>query len=240
MTLPVLKTPTYELTVPSTKEVIKYRPFLVKEEKILLMVKEAKDTKEILRAMKDIIYACTFEKVDPETLSLFDIEYIFMQLRAKSVGEKIELEMRCVRKVDDSKEECGGVVPFIINIDDIEVKFAEKHNNVIVLDEEEGVGITLRYPSISTVIDIDTTGDEVKTVAGLVENIFDTDNVYDAKDIEPGKIVEFIENLTKKQYEKIKTEFFDTIPVLEHTVTYKCPKCGQKGEYTFRGITDFF
>lgn len=250
MSLPVLKTPTYELFIPSTKKLIKYRPFLVKEEKILLLVKESKDSNEILRAMKDVIHACTFEKIDPNTLALFDIEYIFLQLRGKSIGEQIELQMQCLRTIPGSSgqlsgeevpdRQCGGEIPFAIDISEVNVHFDEKHSKVIMLDEEDGIGITLNYPNINTVVDLDNGVDEVRTVATLIENIFDRENVSDAKDSTIDKLTDFLENLTKKQYKEIREHFFDCMPELEHTVDYKCPSCGATGDYTFRGITDFF
>lgn len=248
MSLPKLNTPTYFLTVPSSKKKIKFRPFLVKEEKIMMLVKESNNDAEILEVMKDVIGSCTFNKIDPDSLATFDIEYIFLQLRSKSVGERIELNMKCVNEVeipsDEGKEPqtkpCGGIIPFDIDISKIEVNTRDDHTNIIILDGD--VGVTFRYPSLDNISDMNNrdNNDDIDIIVDLIENIFDKDNVYDASDTDRRELVEFIESITQKQFMKIKEGFFDTIPALEHTEKYKCSKCGYEDEYTFRGITDFF
>ena len=247
MSLPQLQVPSYFATVPSTKEKVKFRPFLNREEKILLMIKESTDDQEILQSMKDIINVCTFEKLDIDSLALFDLEYIFLQLRAKSVGEVIELSMKCINEVetedstpDDMKTKpCDGLIPLMINIKDIEVNFPKEHSKIIML--EKNIGITMRYPSID---DADLLNEEEKSnievIIELLDNIFDENNVYEKKDTSIADIEEFIGNINQKQMEDIKNKFFYSIPSLEHTVKYTCSKCGNKGEYTFRGINDFF
>lgn len=246
MSLPVLKTPSYTLTVPSTNKVVKYRPFLVREEKIMLLVKESKDPKEMLNAMKDVIKSCTFDVLDPERLSVFDIEYIFLQIRSKSVGEIIEIGMRCINKIpkpteegfSDEMIECGGKIDFTIDISKINVTIPDNHTNIVMVTED--VGITFRYPSLDTVLLIEDGRDEFEVLIDLIDNIFDKDNVYDAKDSSREQLTVFIDSLTKKQYQKILNDFFKTMPFVEHTENFKCPKCGNKGSYNFRGISDFF
>ncbi len=248
MNLPKLNTPTYFLTIPSTKKKVKYRPFLVKEEKIMMLVKESKNQLEIIETMKDVIKACTFDKVDPNKLATFDIEYIFLQLRSKSVGEKIEINMKCVNEVEIEGEveeptrtkPCGGIIPFDIDISKIRVKTPKEHTNTIILDGD--IGVTFKYPSVNNVYGVDNEEivDDIEIIVDLIENIFDKDNVYDASATKREDLVEFVEGITQKQFISIKEGFFDTIPSLEHTIKYKCADCGYQGEHTFRGISDFF
>ncbi len=238
MALPVLKTPTYTITIPSTKKQVKYRPFLVREEKIMLLVKESKDPKEMLNAMKDVIKSCTFDVVDPNTLAVFDIEYIFLQLRSKSVGEHIELVMKCTNTVGEDSTPCGCKIDFDIDISKINVSFPKDHSNIVMVDDK--IGITFKYPSVDTILELEEGKSEFDILVSLIDNIFDADNVYDAKDSSHQQLSDFIESLTNKQYKKIMTTFFNTMPVLEHVHKYKCPKCDNEGSYTFRGISDFF
>ena len=271
MNLPKLTVPTFFLTIPSTKKKVKFRPFLSREEKILMLVKLSEDNDEILQAMKDIVDVCTFNKLDVNKLALFDIEHIFLQLRSKSVGEIIEIDMKCNNMIDipvpednpddvdpddvdpdvvdpnvidpnviDPKQRaCGGLIPFAINIKDIKVNKPKDHTNVIQLQDD--IGLTLRYPSIEDLKMIDENkSDDVEIIKNLIENIFDKDNVYDIKDTSEEDLQEFMEMISSKQLEDIRKKFFYNMPILEYTVKYKCPECGFKGEYTFKGINDFF
>jgi hypothetical protein len=247
--LPKLNTPIHYMTIPSSKKKVKFRPFFVKEEKIMMMVKESTDVNEMADAMKSIIEACTFNKVDVNSLAIFDIEYMFLQLRSKSVGEIVELNMKCNNMVeipkshdhpagvDNATKPCGGIIPFVINIADIKVNFPENHSNTIILEDD--IGITFKYPSIDTMATIDS-DDEIELIVDLIDNIFDKDNVYDAKDTNREELKEFVENITNKQFVDIREKFFETMPSLEYTAKYKYVKCGYEDEYTFRGISDFF
>lgn len=244
--LPVLKTPSHFLTIPSTKKKIKFRPFLVQEEKILLLIKESKDANEMINGMVDVINACTFGEVDATKLSLFDIEYIFLQLRSKSIGEEIEIPMRCrniVKKRNDSNEpvetECGQKIAFNINLSDIEVTFPDNHSKNVIL--EDNIGITFKYPSINIADKLDIIeSDPIQYIASLIESIFTNDSSFDVSMIKQEEVVDWLNKLTKQQYQKIQEQFFDCMPHLVHTIKYKCPKCGKEGEYAFKGIADFF
>lgn len=249
--LPVLSVPTFFLTVPSTKKKVKFRPFLSKEEKILMLVKQSENSEEILQAMRDIIHVCTFEKLDSENIALFDIEYIFLQLRAKSIGEIIDIDMKCANEIelpmaddhpkgeDPKTKPCGNLIPFSIDISDINVTFDEEHSNVIHLEDD--IGITLRYPSVSDLKMIeDNSKDDIEIITNLIKNIFDKENVYESTENSREDIEEFMANMNSKQIEDIRNKFFYHIPTLEYTAKYKCSKCGYEGEYTFRGINDFF
>jgi endogenous inhibitor of DNA gyrase (YacG/DUF329 family) len=243
--LPKLDTPTFFLNVPSTKKKTKYRPFCMKEEKILMLIKEAKDTDSMVQGMKDIINACTFGKLDSDSLAVFDIEYIFLQLRSKSVGEMVELEMRCQEVHNDedgNKKQCPGVIPIQIDISKIKVKFPKDHNNTFILDKKNGIGIKFKYPTIDTMkmIEDNDKTDDFEFIIELVDSIFDADNVYSANDIPREEIEEFIDSISSKDFIEIKKNFFDKMPMLSHTIKYTCPKCGKEDEYTFEGIADFF
>ncbi|RLA61613.1 MAG: hypothetical protein DRQ78_08565 [Epsilonproteobacteria bacterium] len=245
--LPKLTVPTHFLTIPSTKKKVKFRPFLSREEKILMLVKQSTDQDEILTAMKDIINVCTYEKLDIDRLAMFDIEYIFLRLRAKSVGEVIEIDMKCTNEVEIETEveeptktkPCGNLIPFAINIENINVSTPKDHTKIIKLQKD--IGITLRYPSVSDLKIIDDLGtDDVSIIKYLMENIFDEENVYNIKDTSEGDVNEFMDTISSKQIEDIRKKFFYTMPSLEYKAKYKCSKCGYKGEYTFKGINDFF
>ena len=151
--LPSLKTPKYQVTIPSTGKKVKYRPFLVKEEKVLLMAKESKDPRDTMEAMKDILSACLLGTVKVEDLALFDIEYLFMKIRAKSVGEIIDLNLKCKNKVyekDSGKhQECGTLIPISINLEKLKIKRTEGHTNIIPL--QGNVGIVMKYPTIDII-----------------------------------------------------------------------------------------
>jgi hypothetical protein len=241
-TLPKLTVPTHFLKVPSTKKKIKFRPFLSKEEKILMLVKQSENQDEMLNAMKDIIYACTFGKIDINSLSMFDIEFIFLNLRAKSVGEVIEIDMKCNNNISEEGEEekiCGGLIPFQININEIKVTFPKDHTCNVPLQDD--IGITLRYPSIPDIKIMEDYGnDDVSIIRHLLDSVYDADNVYPIKDISPEEVDKFMDRMSSKQIEDVRMKFFYNMPTLEYKAKYKCPKCGNKDTYTFSGITDFF
>lgn len=245
MALPKLSIPTYSLKIPSSGKKIKFRPFLSKEEKVLMLVKQSENSAEILQAMRDITDVCTFNKLDMPQMPLFDLEYVFLQLRSKSIGEVIEIDMKCNNQVpklgveDENMVPCGGLIPFSIGIPDIQVTFPEDHTNVIKLEKD--IGITMRYPSIDDMEMLeDNKQDDVEIIKALIENVFDKENVYEASDTKEDDLQDFVDNISSMQLEDIRKQFFYTMPFLSHEVKYKCPKCGFEGEYTFTGINDFF
>jgi hypothetical protein len=248
--LPKLKTPTYFLTIPSTKKKVKYRPFLVQEEKILLLIKESEDEKEMVNCMKDIISACTYGKVDVSKLALFDIEYMFLQLRAKSIGETIEIPMKCKNEIEElvvneeginekKTKVCGNVINFVIDLTKVKVKFPINHTKDIIIEDD--IGVSFRYPDIDDTINSDMIKENpIEYIASLITSIFDKDNIYDASVVKKEDMVNWLNQLTRKQFEKIQKNFFDSMPSIKHTIKYKCDKCGKSGEYTFEGVSDFF
>ena len=232
MTLPKIVTPTYELEIPSSKEKITYRPFLVKEEKILLLAQEAEKDSEMLLALKQIINNCTYEKVEVEKLPMFDLEYIFLQIRAKSVGEVVNLKLLC----EDDGETYADVQ---VNLDEVDVEFTEGHSNSIQLTDE--VGIIMSYPQINMMDLSSNSGTE--NVFGIIKNsinqITEGETVYERADFTEKDINEFLDSLTTEHFKLIQ-EFFETMPRLRHEVKFKNPKTKKQNKITLEGLNSFF
>ena len=206
MPLPKIATPKYDLELPSTEETIQYRPFLVKEEKVLYMALESGDENQMQSATKDILTAVTFNKIDVETLPTFDVEYIFLQVRAKSVGEVAKFKIIC----PDDSETYGDIE---VDISKVEVQVDDAHTNDIMLDEKRKLGVIMKYPNMKvlyTTKGVKTLSyeDIISLVIGCVDYIYDKDNLYYAKDTSKEELEEFIDNLQQPHLEKIKV-FFD-------------------------------
>ena len=236
MALPKLNTPTYELEVPSTDEKIKYRPFLVKEEKILLMALESGKNADIIQAVKDIVSECTFGKIDLGTMPMFDIEYIFLNIRAKSVGEISKLKLLCP---DDKKT----YVDTEINLSEVQVQVEEGHTNKIELTDD--MGMIMTYPTIDsfteTGIQNVTASNMLDVISVCILQIYEKngEKVYQAKDQTKKELIEFVEQLNTKQFKELQ-KFFDTMPKLKHTVKVKNPKTKKSSEVVLTGLNDFF
>jgi hypothetical protein len=235
MALPKVNTPTYELVVPSTDEKVKFRPFLVKEEKILLIAMEAQEQSGILNAVKDIVKSCTFDKFDVRKAPIFDIEYIFLNIRAKSVGEVSTVNLRCP---DDNET----FVQTEIDLTTVNVQITEGHTNKIELTDE--MGIIMQYPTLDSFTDSTTVinaSNMLDVIASCVSQIYDKkgEDVYDAKDSTKQEIVDFLESLNSKQFLEIQ-KFFDTMPKLTHTVNIENPETKVKSDITLTGLNDFF
>ena len=236
MALPKLNTPTYELEVPSTDEKLKYRPFLVKEEKILMLAMESKENTQIIQAVKDIVSTCTFEKLNVSSLRMFDIEYIFLNIRAKSVGEVSKIKLLCP---DDKKT----YTTVEVNLTEVEVQVDDKHTNKIELTDDMGVIMT--YPTIDTFAEIGiediNASNMLDVVASSILQIYEQkgEKVYDAKDQTKKELKEFVEQMNTKQFKDVQN-FFDTMPRLKHTVSIKNPKTKKTSEVTLAGLNDFF
>ena len=237
MALPIIENPRYELTLPSTDVQVQFRPFVVKEEKILLMAMETKDNNEIVNATKDILKACTFEKLDIESLPMFDIEYLLLQIRSKSVGEVANFKVIC----PDDKQTAADVE---LDLSTVQVQVDDDHSNKVVIDEERKLGLVLNYPSLGiTKAGFDVNKENVETmfkvVASCIDHIYEGDKTYPAKDSTKKELVEFLEGLSQKAFLKIK-KFFDTMPQLRHEVEVTNPKTGIVSKVTFKGLQDFF
>ena len=239
MPLPTIATPTYELELPSNKKKIKYRPFLVKEEKILIIAMESEDPREIANAVKTVISNCIMTKgVKVDELSTFDIEYIFLNVRGKSVGEDIEILVTCP---DDGITQ----VPTLINLDDIEVKISSEHTRDIKLDDS--LSLRMKYPSMNEFVksnfSIDETSanveDTFELIGSCIEQIYSEEESWSASEYSKKELSEFLEQLNSKQFKEIE-KFFETMPKLSHTFKVKNPNTGIESEVVLEGLTAFF
>ena len=245
MALPKVSTPTYELTIPSSGEKVSYRPFLVKEEKTLLMAMESKDTKSMTKAMQDIITSCTDGEVDPKELAPYDLEFFFLQLRGRSIGEIIEVKSprppnftNCCKEAEEE-----DICELSINIDDIKVDTSKIKPSDIEVTKD--IGIKMKYPSIESVQKYNIEGDTMKSedifklIIDCVDYIWDGDEIFQAKDHTKKELNEFIDSLSSGQFEEIK-DFFESMPRLEHDVDWKCPRCGKSKTLVLTGVDSFF
>lgn len=233
----------FELTLPSTGATVKYRPFLVKEQKILMIAMEGESESDMLNAIKQIINNCAVDKVDVDKMPVFDIEYFFTRLRAKSVGETVDLKLQHGGRLNSSGESCKHVTNFRMNLLDIEVEKEESHTDKILLDEERGVGIKMTYPKIDLAKYVAKKKNEIEGVIEAIkectEYIYDAENVYLKKDHSSNEIDTFINDLSQAQFEKI-VNFFKTMPKLKHTVKWKCAECNHDDEVVLEGMQSFF
>ena len=241
MPLPKISTPTYELVLPSTGKTIKYRPFLVKEEKILILALESQNTKEITNAIKQVLKDCILTKgIKVEELPTFDIEYLFLNLRSKSVGESIELIITCS---DDMETQ----VPVTIYIDEIQVQKEENHSTDIKLDDS--LVLRMKYPSLDQFIKTNFDFKSEQTASNIeksldiitscIDVIFNEEESWSATDSTKKELIDWIETLNSNQFKEIE-KFFDTMPRLSHTVKVKNPKTKIESEVTLEGLTSFF
>ena len=233
MTLPVINTPTYELVVPSTKETLVYRPFLVKEEKILLMAMEEEKDTQLNRALKQVVNNCTFEKLDVGKLPLFDLEYIFLRIRAKSVGEVAKIQVLCE---DDGET----YVPIEVDLESIEVEFQEDHTTKIELNDE--ISIQMGYPTFEF-LNFKAGETEVNQlfdiIGSSIERVYEGETVYEKADFTKKDLKVFLESLTSEQFLKVQ-KFFETMPRLRHKIEVVNPKTKKKNEITLEGLQAFF
>ena len=238
MPLPKIATPTYELELPSTGKTIQYRPFLVKEEKLLVIALESDDTKQITTAIKTVIKNCVITKgIKVEQLPTFDIEYLFLNIRGKSVGEDIEVNIVCP---DDEETQ----VAVNINLDDINVQKSDDHTDKIKLDES--IMMQMKYPSLDQFIknnfefsDKNVMDQSFELIASCVDKIFTEDEVWTASDCTKKEMTDFLEQMNSSQFKEIET-FFETMPKLSHTVKVKNPKTKKESEVVLEGLASFF
>lgn len=230
MPLPVLETTTYNLVVPSTKKKLKYRPFLVKEEKILLIAQESESENQILQAVKDIIESCTFSKIDANKIPMYDLEYIFLKIRSKSVGEVISFQLKC--------EECGEYNKVELNLEDVEVQFPDEEIDPNI-ELTDSVGVTLKPINLSDVTRAKGKDAISEALISSIDSIYDSDNVYSASTCSKKELETFVDSLTHQHLEKIQKYLLNQ-PTLKHTIEYTCEKCGHKNSYELSGLQSFF
>ena len=251
--------PTFVLTIPSSGKEVTFRPFLVKEEKLLLIALEAGEEKAMLDAMLEVIKSCALTPIKIDTLANFDLEYIFLQLRARSVNEVIELSYKCRNEVNITTEEfqrmfrrdpkegdptkvpCDHIVKCFVNLDSVKVQFNENHTKQIFLTET--MGVNMKYPNYKvskfTTDSADSLSitEALQRIAMCIESVFDDQSVY--TNFTPKDITEWIDKLTQTQFLKIQ-EFFETIPKLAHDIPFSCPKCGYSEIIHVEGLANFF
>tara|TARA_E500000178_G_scaffold242270_1_gene238810 strand:- start:345 stop:1064 length:720 start_codon:yes stop_codon:yes gene_type:complete len=238
MPLPKIATPRYELELPSTEETITYRPFLVKEEKVLVIALESEDTKQITNAIKTVIQSCIITKgIKVEKLPTFDIEYLFLNIRGKSVGEEIEVNIICP---DDGKTQ----VPVTIDLDDIQIQKNENHKKQIKIDES--IMMEMKYPSLDQFIqnnfdfsDKNVMDQSFELISTCIDKIYTEDEVWAAADCSKKEIKEFVESMNSTQFKDIE-KFFETMPKLSHSITVMNPNTKVESEVVLEGLSSFF
>jgi len=247
MGLPKIAVPEYSLKLPSTDEEIKYRPFLVKEEKLLLIAMESEDEKQIIEATKNVIKNCIINKIDIDVLPIFDIEYIFLWLRARSKGEVIELNYKC--------PQCEKTVPISFNIEDIKIHRKDEHTNKIQLTND--LGVCMRYPDMKLQSKLDSIDKDnqielvLRSMMICIDYIYDNENIYSRKDHTEKELEEFLESLSDAQFQKVSS-FFETMPKLKHEVKLECKNkikeegkkkekvCNYTEDIVLEGLQSFF
>jgi hypothetical protein len=232
MTLPTISAPRYTLTLPSSGKTVSYRPFLVKEEKMLLMAAESKDSGQITKSMAHVLNSCIDEKLDIDDLPMFDVEYLFLQLRSRSIGESIDLSFKC--------EGCDIEFKKKIDLSQIEVKKDDNHEANIPL--QDGIGIIMKYPRYGDVASMemkDESMDPMKMVYLCIDKIYDSEKVYEAKNYSESDLEAFIDSLNQSQMQKIQ-DFFTTMPKIECEIDYGCAKCNFEKKLKLNSLSDFF
>lgn len=245
MALPKIDVPVYECVLPSNKKKVKFRPFLVKEQKLLLMASESVEVKDVVDSIKQVVKNCLLEDIDVDTLPVFDLEFLFLNLRARSVSEVVKVKYKCNNLIepagiDEEEKRCGNIVDIEVNVLDINPSFGENHTNNIQLTDT--LGIVFKYPTfevIESMADKEENEAIFSLITKCVDYIYDSETMYYSKDITEQEIVDFIDNLTQEHLEKIK-EFFDSMPKVKKTVSFDCNKCGHHEDIEIEGVQNFF
>lgn len=230
MALPILETPSYELILPSTKKKVKYRPFLVKEYKILLTTVEA-DASEITRIVTELVDNCTFNKLNVSKLAHFDVEYLFLNIRAKSISETSDIVINC---------ECGTKIDYTLDITNLKINKDSPIDNKVMLTDE--VGVVLRYPRFDEMLDIHDNSNSTKIVeliTNCVDAVFTKDDYFDKDSYTDEELLNFVSSFTKKQFDKLE-EFFRSIPKIVQHIEVDCPSCNKHNVVDLEGLQNFF
>lgn len=242
--LPKIDVPIYELTLPLTEKIIRFRPFLVKEEKILLMAMEAQEADSVLLAVKQILTNCCLDDLNVDDLPIADIEFLFLNLRARSVNEVVELPYKCNNKitVDGQEKECGNVVNLEVNLLEIRPTMPEKRIDKIELNDK--MGILVKYPSFKMIENAQKEdGSEIEKLMNVlvacIDGIYTEETVFYSKDVSKKELLEFIESLTREQFAKVQ-EFFESMPKIKKEMDFNCNKCGYHEDITIEGLQSFF
>jgi len=241
--LPKLDVPIYNIKLISTGQDIRIRPFLVKEQKLFLMASETEDSKETINTIRQVLKNCILDEVDVDNLPTFDLEYLFMNLRARSVEEVVNLKYKCNNNIKNNKDEeivCNGSVEFDVNLLEVVPTTHAEHTNKFQLNEK--IGICLKYPTFEMIQKyegMDENDIMINILVDCIEYLFDSEQIYYSKDSTRKELEEFVESMQQKDLEKIKV-FFDTMPEIKKDVHFKCPKCGYEEDMVIRGLQNFF
>ena len=240
MALPKIDVPIYETKLISTGKTVKFRPFLVKEQKLFLMASESGEIKESVDIIKQILNNCLLSKVDIDELPTFDLEHLFIQLRARSVGEVVNLRYNCNNTVDDKP--CNSVVKFDLNILELQPKMSEEHSNKIVITDK--LGLVMKYPTFQMVNDVNVKNLNdldgiMELIVKCIDYIYDDNQIYYSKDATREELMDFIDSMQQDDLEKIQ-KFFNTMPKFEKKLEFKCAKCKYEEDIVLEGIQNFF
>jgi hypothetical protein len=243
MALPKLDVPTYEVNLVSSGKPIRFRPFLVKEQKLFLMASESDDANEVVRTIRQVLKNCILDDIDVDSLPTFDLEFLFMNLRARSVEEIVDLKYKCNNLVKDENGEekrCGGEVEIKLNL--LEIKPTKNPNHTNKIQITDNLGICFKYPTFEMVQKYENLSENevmLSVLVDCIDYIYDKENIYYAKDSTRDELVEFIDNLQQKDVEKFEV-FFETIPEIKKDVHFKCGKCGYEEDIVLKGLQNFF
>ena len=241
--LPKLDVPTYEVNLISTGKPVRFRPFLVKEQKLFLMASESDDAKETVNVIRQVLKNCIIDDIDVDSLPTFDLEWLFIHLRARSVEEVVNLRYKCNNNVKDEEGKdvkCSGYVEFDVNLLEVQANKNPDHTNKVQITEN--LGIVLKYPTFEMIQKYEGMEENdlmSNVLVDCIDYIYDKEQMYYAKDTTREELNEFVDNLQQKDLEKIKL-FFDTIPEVKKDVTFECPKCKYKEDIAIKGIQNFF
>ena len=242
--LPKIDVPIYNVKLLSNGKNLRFRPFTVKEEKLFLMANENEDLDNVVDTIKQILNNCVLDEFQVDSLPLFDIEHLFLNIRARSISEIVNLKYKCNNNIldEETKEEkkCNNVVEIDLNILEVEPEKQEGHTNKIEITEK--MGVIMKYPSFETIkkFDVENEADSIiKITVNCIDYVYDSDSIYYAKDSTEEELIEFVESMQAKDLEKIKT-FFDTMPKMKRDIDFKCNKCGHEEKIELEGIQNFF
>lgn len=241
--LPKIDVPIYSVNLISTGKPVKFRPFLVKEQKLFLMVSESEDQKETIDVIRQVLKNCVLDDIDIDNLPTFDLEYLFMNLRARSVEEIVDLKYKCNNTIKDdqgNEKVCGNSVEIKLNLLEIQPTKNDNHKTKIQLTDKLGIG--LKYPTFEMIQKYESMDEKeimITILVDCIDFIYDQDNVYYAKDSSREELVDFIDNLQQTHLEKIK-DFFDTMPEIKQDIHFHCSKCNYEEDITIRGLQNFF
>ena len=234
MALPKLDTPRYEMKIPSTAKKVVYRPYLVKEEKILMLAMESNDQRQMVRGLKDVVNSCTEGLINVDELTMFDLEYVFMQLRSKSSGETTEVNIKC--------KSCETKNSVSINLSNVNVKMPKSSELKIKLTDK--VGVVMKYPSVNDIMDIQNSDDSeinkiFSIIAKAIDSIYSGDEIFDAKEQSIDELKDFIDSLNTEQFNKIKN-FIENMPSAGTMISFECSNCSTHNDVEIKGLANFF